>query len=135
MSTLPTESDHRMRDGTVHPVQVGLRLVEELRMRCKDSVEEDPLEAVAVIYERELTKIKASLEGGALEEFNALCPTLSSLSPSLYRYNIVIIIIITTNLFITSWRSSVIPPTPETQVEIDLDTRCSPSFKLHTSVD
>ena len=48
MSTLPTESDHRMRDGTVHPVQVGLRLVEELRMRCKDSVEEDPLEAVAV---------------------------------------------------------------------------------------
>ena len=37
-----------MRDGTVHPVQVGLRLVEELRMRCKDSVEEDPLEAVAV---------------------------------------------------------------------------------------
>ena len=65
-----------MRDGTVHPVQVGLRLVEELRMRCKDSVEEDPLEAVAVIYERELTKIKASLEGGALEEFNALCPTL-----------------------------------------------------------
>ena len=42
-----------MRDGTVHPVQVGLRLVEELRMRCKDSVEEDPLEAVAVIYERE----------------------------------------------------------------------------------
>ena len=81
-----------MRDGTVHPVQVGLRLVEELRMRCKDSVEEDPLEAVAVIYERELTKIKASLECGALDEF------------------------------ITSWRSSVIPPTPETQVEIDLDT-------------
>ena len=120
-----------MRDGTVHPVQVGLRLVEELRMRCKDSVEEDPLEAVAVIYERELTKIKASLEGGAFEEFNALCPTLLAL----YRYNIVIIIIITTNLFITSWRSSVIPPTPETQVEIDLDTRCSPSFKLHTSVD
>ena len=70
-----------MRDGTVHPVQVGLRLVEELRMRCKDSVEEDPLEAVAVIYERELTKIKASLEGGALEEFNALCPTLLAPPP------------------------------------------------------
>ena len=59
--------------------------MEELRMRCKDSVEEDPLEAVAVIYERELTKIKASLEGGALEEFNALCPTLLTLSPSLHK--------------------------------------------------
>ena len=79
MFTLPSENDHRMRDGTVHPVQVGLRLVEELRMRCKEAIEQDPLEAVAIIYERELTKIKASLEGGSLDEFNALCPTLLSL--------------------------------------------------------
>ena len=60
MFTLPSENDHRMR------------LVEEMRMRCKEAVEQDPLKAVAIIYERELTKIKASLEGGALEEFNAL---------------------------------------------------------------
>ena len=63
MFTLPSENDHRMRHGTVHPVQVGLRLVEEMRMRCKEAVEQDPLKAVAIIYERELTKIKASLEG------------------------------------------------------------------------
>ena len=86
LSTLPSEDGHRMPDGSIHPIQVGLRMVEEFRLRCKEAVEEDPLRAVAVVYEEELTKIKIQLDEGNLEEFIALCPTLSALCPSLYRY-------------------------------------------------
>ena len=31
LGTLPTEQGHRMPDGTVHPIQIGLRMVEEVR--------------------------------------------------------------------------------------------------------
>ena len=86
ISTLPREEGHRMPDGSIHPIQVGLRMVEEFRLRCKESVEQDPLRAVAIVYEEELTKIKIQLDEGNLEEFIALCPTLSALYPSLYRF-------------------------------------------------
>ena len=86
LSTLPSEEGHRMPDGSIHPIQVGLRMVEEFRLRCKEAVEEDPLQKVAVVYEEELTKIKTQLDAGNLEEFISLCPTLSALYPSLYRY-------------------------------------------------
>ena len=87
LSSLPTEQHHRMTDGTIHPIQVGLRMVEEFRWRCKEAVEADPLKAVAIVYEAELSKIKTQLAGtNDLEEFSALCPTLLSMSPSLYRY-------------------------------------------------
>ena len=87
LSTLPSEEGHRMPDGSIHSIQVGLRMVEEFRLRCKEAVEEDPLEKIAVVYEGELTKIKSQLDAGNLEEFIiALCPTLSALYPSLYRY-------------------------------------------------
>ena len=70
---------HRMSDGTVHPIQVGLRMVEEFRKRVKENIEANPLRAVAIVYEEELTRIKEQLgEGGDLEEFTALCPTLSA---------------------------------------------------------
>merc|ERR1712037_1070285 len=95
-----------LQRGGTHPIQVGLRMVEEFRLRCKEVVEEDPLRAVAVVYEEELTKIKTQLDDGNLEEFTALCPTLSALSPSLY-----------------SWRSACIPPTPEFQQDIIFDNR------------
>ena len=75
-----------MPDGSIHSIQVGLQMVEEFRLRCKESVEEDPLEKVAVVYEGVLTKIKSQHDAGNLEEFIALCPTLSALYPSLYRY-------------------------------------------------
>ena len=80
--------------SSLHP-----RLVEEFRTRVKENIEADPLRAVAIVYEEEMTRIKEQLgEGGDLEEFTALCPTLSACT-----------------LFISS--------TPATQVEIDLDTR------------
>ena len=73
-------------DGSIHPIEVGLRMVEEFRRRCREAVEEDPLRAVAAVYEEELSKIKSQIDEGNLEEFTSLCPTLSALSPSLYRY-------------------------------------------------
>ena len=42
LGTLPTEQGHRMPDGTVHPIQIGLRMVEEFRMRVKENIEADP---------------------------------------------------------------------------------------------
>ena len=87
LSTLPNEESHQMPDGTLHPIQVGLRMVEEFRIRCKEAVEADPLKAVSRVYEEELTRMKNQLgDGNDLDEFSALCPTLNSLSPSLYRY-------------------------------------------------
>ena len=87
LSSIPTEESHRMSDGTTHPIQVGIRMVEEFRMRCKEAVEDDPLKAVAVVYESELAKIKSELgEGNDLDEFSSLCPSLLAFSPSLYRY-------------------------------------------------
>ena len=50
-----------MPDGTVHPIQIGLRMVEEFRMRAKENIEADPLRAVAKVYEEELTRIKEQL--------------------------------------------------------------------------
>ena len=90
LASLPTEQSHRMPDGTVHPIQVGLRMVEEFRMRVRENIEADPLRPVAIAYEEELTRIKEQLgEGGDLEEFTALCPTLSAMEPSMYRYLII----------------------------------------------
>ena len=42
LGTLPTEQGHRMPDGTVHLIQIGLRMVEEFRMRVKENIEADP---------------------------------------------------------------------------------------------
>ena len=79
---------HRMPDGTVHPIQVGLRMVEEFRKRVKENIEANPLRAVTIVYEEELTRIKEQLgEGGDLEEFTALCPTLSACT--LCRYLVI----------------------------------------------
>ena len=90
LASLPTEQGHRMPDGTVHPIQVGLRMVEEFRTRVRENIEADPLRAVAIAYEEELTRIKEQLgEGGDLEEFTALCPTLSAMEPSMYRYLVI----------------------------------------------
>ena len=58
LGILPTEQGHRMPDGTVHPIQIGLRMVEEFRMRVKENIEADPLRAVAKVYEEELTRSK-----------------------------------------------------------------------------
>ena len=58
LGTLPTEQGHRMPDGTVHPIQIGLRMVEEFRMRVKENIKADPLRAVAKVYEEELGKLQ-----------------------------------------------------------------------------
>ena len=76
-------------DGSIHPVQAGLRMVETFRFRCQESVEADPLRPLAMVYEEKLSKIKAELadtESQAdIEDFMSLCPTLLAMCPSLYR--------------------------------------------------
>ena len=117
---------HRMPDGTVHPIQVGLRMVEEFRKRVKENIEANPLRAVTIVYEEELTRIKEQLgEGGDLEEFTALCPTLSALEPSMYTVQVLghLCHLHDHDHDHCSWRNACIPPTPATQIEIDLDTR------------
>ena len=47
LSTLPSEEGHRTPDGSIHPIQVGLRMVEESGEICKVAAEEDPLRVVA----------------------------------------------------------------------------------------
>ena len=78
-----------MPDGSIHPVQAGLRMVETFRFRCRESVEADPLRPVAMVHEEELSKIKAELadtESQAdMEDFVSVCPTLLTMCPSLYR--------------------------------------------------
>ena len=84
LGILPPEQGHSVPDGTVHPFQIGLRMVEEFRMRVKENIDADPLRAVAKVYEEELTRIKEHL-GEGRDEFTAACPTLLALSPSMYR--------------------------------------------------
>ena len=76
-------------DGSIHPVQAGLRMVQTFRFRCRESVEADPLRPVSMVYEEKLSKIKAELadtESQAdIEDFVSLCPTLLAMCPSLYR--------------------------------------------------
>ena len=100
-------------------------MVERFRKMCKEAIEDDPLQPVAIIYEENLSKIKRDLGTAGVEptEFEALVPNFLAMAPSLYRW------------FITgkpetyfyflsiSWRSHIIPPTPDTQAELDLDTR------------
>ena len=76
-------------DGSIHPVQAGLRMVERFRFCCRESVEADPLRPVAMVYEEKLSKIKAELadtESRAdMEDFVSVCPTILTMYPSLYR--------------------------------------------------
>ena len=66
---------------------MGLRLVERFRELCKEAVEADPLRAVSLVYEEQLSAIKNSLEPGSMEEteFEALVPNFPAMASSLYR--------------------------------------------------
>ena len=76
-------------DGSIHPVQAGLRMVETFRFLCREFVEAEPLRPVAMVYEEELSKIKAELadtESQAdMEDFVSVSPTLLTMCPSLCR--------------------------------------------------
>ena len=55
-TTLCSESDHVLKDGTQYPVQLGLRLVEELWRRLMEAIREDPTRPVAKTYEAQMTE-------------------------------------------------------------------------------
>lgn len=68
--------------------QGALRLVERFRKMCKEAIEDDPLQPVAIIYEENLSKIKRDLGTAGVEptEFEALVPNFLAMAPSLYRW-------------------------------------------------
>ena len=68
--------------------QGALRLVERFRKMCKEAIEDDPLQPVAIIYEENLSKIKRDLGIAGVEptEFEALVPNFLAMAPSLYRW-------------------------------------------------
>ena len=93
LPSLPTNSCHMMEDGTVHPVQAGLRLVEEARRRMKDRVAQNPISpesgrqaSVQEIYREVYEEIIAGCEGRDSEEFEALCPKATSMEKSFFRW-------------------------------------------------
>ena len=72
--------------------QGALRLVERFRKMCKEAIEDDPLQPVAIIYEENLSKIKRDLGTAGVEptEFEALVPNFLAMAPSLYRWFIIL---------------------------------------------
>ena len=61
-------------------------MVERFRKMCKEAIEDDPLQPVAIIYEENLSKIKRDLGTAGVEptEFDALVPNFLAMAPSLY---------------------------------------------------
>ena len=79
LPSLPTNSCHVLEDGTVHPIQAGLRLVEEARRRMKERVRENPVSpdsgrqaSLQEMYREVYEEVMASCEGRDREE----CVTL-----------------------------------------------------------
>ena len=85
-SSLPLFYSHMMEDGRVHPVQAGLRLVEEARRRMRRKVAENVARPVPEIYTEVYGEILAMCEGADREELLALFPSLKSMESALYRW-------------------------------------------------
>ena len=60
--------------------------MEDLRIKIQDAIQKDPIRPVAQIYEEIFSELKNSLEGVPREEFISMCPPLSSMTSSLYRF-------------------------------------------------
>ena len=66
--------------------QGALRLVERFRKMCKEAIEDDPLQPVAIIYEENLSKIKGDLGTAGVEptEFDALVPNFLAMAMEIF---------------------------------------------------
>ena len=87
-STVPLFSSHILEIGSVHPVQAGLRLVEEARRRMRSKVAENVARQVEEIYKEVNQEILAECEEVDQEELTltALFPSLKSMESVLYRW-------------------------------------------------
>ena len=93
LPSLPTNSCHMVDDGTVHPVQAGLWMVEEARRRMKDRVAHNPVSpesgrqaSVQEIYREVYMEMTAGCEGRDREEFEALFPKVTAVEKSFDRW-------------------------------------------------
>ena len=92
-STVPLFSSHTLENGRVHPIQAGVRLVEEARRRMKDRVGQNPVSpesgrpaSLQEIYREVYEEVMGSCEGRDREEFVALCPKVTAMETSFYRW-------------------------------------------------
>ena len=87
-SSVPLLSSHILENGRVHPVQAGLRLVEEARRRMRSKVAENVARQVEEIYKEVNQEILAVCEEVDQEELTltALFPSLKSMESVLYRW-------------------------------------------------
>ena len=81
----PAFSSHVMENGRVHPVQAGLRMVEEARRRMRNMVTENPVKPVPHIYKEVQEEILKACEERDRDELTALFPTFESMARSLYK--------------------------------------------------
>ena len=65
--------------------QVGLRRVEQARVRMRDAVARDPMRPGSLIYEEINGQMKAELQGADREEFIQLLPSYRSFERSFSR--------------------------------------------------
>jgi len=84
-TTLQVPEDHTMKDGICHPIEVGLRLLEEFRRKVKEAVMADPTRPVGQTYEAQIAEMTSSLQPQEKDEFISLCPTLRSMERNLYK--------------------------------------------------
>ena len=85
-STVPLLCSHILENGRVHPVQPGLRLVEEARRRMRIRVAENVARPVPEIYKEVHEEIIALCEEPDREELTALFPSLRAMDTALYRW-------------------------------------------------
>ena len=86
MESIPPANSHYLPNGTVHPIQIGIRLKETVRSNIKREIELNPLKPVGTIYEEEYQKVKDSLDSHDREELISVMPTARQMERCMYRW-------------------------------------------------
>ena len=69
LSSLDPPHAHVLVDGSHHPIEVGMSLVEAAGLRMRSEIAIDPLRPVAHVYEQVYDKFKNGLNRVEKEEF------------------------------------------------------------------
>ena len=82
----PTFSSHVLENGRIHPVQAGLRMVEEARRRMKNMVAENPVKPVPHVYKEVQEEIIMSCDERDRDDLISLFPPFEAMARSLYKW-------------------------------------------------
>ena len=81
-----TFSSHVLDNGRFHPVEAGLRMVEEARRRMKNMVVENPVKPVPHIYKEVQEEVIESCDERDKDDLIALFPPFEAMARSLYKW-------------------------------------------------